>query len=57
MKKHWKSVEMVVRELLEVKALDGDEVTMIVDIADGKVGALPDLNTHRRVMEGHRIAS
>jgi hypothetical protein len=44
---------MVARELLEVKMLDGDEVSLIVGIADGKAAALQDLSTHRRAIEGH----
>jgi hypothetical protein len=41
------------RGCIDLKMLDGDEVSLIVGIADGKAAALQDLSTHRRAIEGY----
>jgi ATP-dependent Zn protease len=48
-KKHWKAIEMVARELLEVKTLDGQSVEYIIEIAEGKDGARESLARWREL--------
>jgi ATP-dependent Zn protease len=48
-KKHWKAIEMVARELLEVKTLDGQSVEYIIEIAEGKDGARESLASWREL--------
>jgi ATP-dependent Zn protease len=55
-KNHWKAIEMVARDLLEVKKLDGDEVTLIFEIAEGNEGSAQGLGTHREGIKEHLVA-
>jgi ATP-dependent Zn protease len=48
-KKNWKAIEIVARELLEVKTLDGESIERIVEIADGKEDAVYDLANWRQL--------
>jgi ATP-dependent Zn protease len=48
-KKHWKAIETVARELLEVKTLDGQSVEYIIEIAAGKDGARESLARWREL--------
>jgi len=49
---NWRAIDMVARDLVEVKTLDGYEVELIVNIADGEPDAIEALANHR-LMIGH----
>ena len=46
-KQNWKAIELVARDLLELKTLDGEEVEYLVGVADGEEDAVVNLARYR----------
>jgi ATP-dependent Zn protease len=51
---NWHAIDMIARDLVELKTLDGDEVALIVNIADGEPDATEALAKHRAYFLGRK---